>query len=203
MTKIFIASANLGKIKEFKSIVDEFQTHMSLDLVCVSLNGFFIPEPDEPFDTFHENACHKARFYGEKTGMLALADDSGLCIEALDGFPGVKTKDFWVSCGGIDEAILKLQDLLENTSNKSAYYEASIALYCPRTKNTYYQNNREYGTLTFSAQKGVFGFGFDSIFIPKGYQDTFSILGPDVKNAVSHRARATKQLLHDVFSKKC
>jgi XTP/dITP diphosphohydrolase len=197
MKKLIIASTNHGKIKEILSVIESFNIS---DLEIGSLLDYHITEPDEPYDTFEENAAHKAEYYGKILNEMTLCDDSGLCVDALSGFPGVKTKDFAVECGGLQAAFLALELLLQDHQNKQASFHSSLALYVPEGEQVIIRSAAEKGTLTFPARGETgFGFGFDPVFIPVGYTQTFSELGMDIKNKIGHRGRVLVQLIQDCF----
>src|SRR5687768_3052259 len=109
--QLLIATQNQVKFARIKAILDSINSEINL----LSLNNLDIPEPDEPYDTFAENALHKAKYYAQQTGLNTLSEDSGLCINALDGFPGVRTKEFKLESGGIDQACATLQQRLQNS----------------------------------------------------------------------------------------
>ena len=192
--KIFIASTNKGKILEIKELIKSSKLS---GIFTETLEDNFLKEPDEPYDSFLENAKHKALYYGDYTNIPTICDDSGLCIEALNDFPGVKTKDFSEKCGGFNNAFLELEKLLANQGNTKAYFQTAIALYFPETKDFIVSESQSYGHISFPA-KGTEGFGFDPIFIPNGFQKSLAELGLEIKNQTSHRSKAIKKLLTEV-----
>ncbi|MBM3466765.1 MAG: non-canonical purine NTP pyrophosphatase [Alphaproteobacteria bacterium] len=189
--KIFVASTNKGKILEIKELIKSSKLS---NLVIETLEGNFIKEPDEPYDSFLENAKHKALYYVEHTKLPTVCDDSGLCIEALNDFPGVKTKNFLEKCGSLNNAFTELEKLLTKHSNRRAYFQTAICLCLADTKRFIISEARSYGYITFPA-RGTQGFGFDPIFIPEGYTGTLAELGTRIKNQVSHRSEAIKKLI--------
>ena len=191
MKKLVIASTNQGKIAEITKILHDL--NLSHFNIC-SLNNEMLPEPDEPYNDFLSNATHKATYYGKALNEMTLSDDSGLCIEALDGFPGVRTKEFLIESGGKREALDLLEAMLKPHTNYRAYYQSALTLYDPHEDRFFFEENKEYGTMTFPA-RGENGFGFDSIFMPEGYMQTMAELSLDRKNDISHRAKALKQLM--------
>jgi XTP/dITP diphosphohydrolase len=184
--KIIIASGNPGKLKEIRAILNSC-TNLPLDIS--SIQGMAIPEPDEPYPTFMENACHKAKYYADFTKGPTLSEDAGLCIEALDGFPGLKTKDFYIESGGLEQAYKKLQAMLANTNNYKAYFICAAALYLPKQDKFVTYEGLAHGAMAFPPQ-GELGFGYDPIFIPEGFDKTMAELGEEHKNQSGHRAKA-------------
>lgn len=188
--QIVIASTNQGKIKEISALLQGFDIGSLSDY-----NN--IPEPDEPYDSFMENAIHKAKYYAQIIQQPTLSEDAGLCIPALNNFPGVRTKDFAQECGSMREAFLELEQRLTNFTDKSAFYKCAAALYNPFTKSLITFEADEYGHLAFPA-KGKHGFGFDPVFVPEGYNSTMAELGLDIKNKISHRAKAINGIINKI-----
>ena len=189
--KIVIASTNLGKIQEISKI---FNSTVGLKTKLQSLLDYKITAPDEPYDSFLMNAIHKAKYYAKHTKIATLSEDSGLNIEALSGFPGVRTRELIDECGGITNTFQKLEQLLSHTQNLSAYFNSATALYDPKQDLLITHEARDYGTISFPP-RGKAGFAFDPIFIPVGYNQTFAELGIEIKNKISHRARAIHGLI--------
>ena len=192
--KILIATTNQGKINEILKILE---TAQQSPIEIVSLNDYSIPEPHEPFDTFQENAIHKARYYGQLTNLVTLADDSGLCIEELNGFPGVKTKDFAELCGNFKKAFLMIEKMLAPRSNKNSYFQTTFALYDPEKDQYITYEAQLFGQISFPP-RGTEGFGFDPIFIPTGFDMTLAELGNDIKNNISHRVQALQKMIQEL-----
>lgn len=190
---IFVASTNKGKILE----IEELVRNSKLNIAIEKLEYNLVKEPGEPYDTFLENANHKAFYYSEYTKHPTICDDSGLCIEALNGFPGVKTKDFLEKCGSFSNAFIELEKLLANHRNTKAYFQTAVSIYFPETKSFICCESQSYGCIAFPA-KGGEGFGFDPVFIPEGFNKSLAELGLDVKNQISHRSKAIKKLLIEV-----
>jgi len=192
--KFFVASTNKGKILEIKELIKSSKlSSFSIE----ALEDNLIKEPDEPYDNFLENAKHKALYYVNHTKLPTICDDSGLCIEALNGFPGVKTKNFLEKCGSLNNAFAELEKLLANYDNRKAYFQTAICLYLPDTKNFIVSEARSYGYITFPA-RGVQGFGFDPIFIPEDSSAHLAELGVKLKNQVSQRSAAIKKLVVNI-----
>lgn len=189
--KLVIASHNNGKIKE---IVDLIAT---LGLQVISAGELGIEEPEETGLTFAENASLKARNTTEKTGLPALADDSGLVIPALDGSPGIysarwaENKDFSVAFERIKKELSEKN--IADANGISAYFICVLCLSLPRGQEHIFEGRID-GSLRFPA-KGEKGFGYDPIFIPEGYEITFAEMEAKEKHAISHRAKAFEKFL--------
>lgn len=181
INKILIASNNPGKVTEIQALVKQY------NIECISLIGKDIEEPEETGLTFLENAILKAKYYGEIFNLPALADDSGLCIDALDGFPGVisakiagPNKDYFSAFAIIKE---KLNDI--NLESSSAHFICSLALWTPDELLVDFEGKLN-GRISFPA-KGINGFGYDSVFTADGYNKTLADLSSAEKNSISHR----------------
>lgn len=189
-TPIVIASHNEGKVREFRELLAPFGFDVK------SARELNLTEPEETGDTFEANAELKARAASQASGLLALADDSGLCVAALDGAPGIysarwagEAKDFSFAATRIAQ---ELQQLGIDPVGASAYFVCVLSLAYPDgTMRTI--RGEIHGTLTFPA-RGTRGFGYDPIFVPTGYLETFGELDPALKNRMSHRAQAFTQL---------
>lgn len=186
--KILIASTNPGKINEISAILN---TNKNIEIQTIA--DMNIQEPDEPFDTFMDNARHKAKYYATITGEVTLSEDAGLCIEALDGLLGVRTKDFITECGGLSNSFKKLEELLTG-DNFNAYFICAAVLYMPASDIYITHEEIDRGVISFPP-RGEHGFGLDPIFIPNGYNKTMAELGPIVKNTIGHRALAVRGIL--------
>ncbi|SRR5260221_142199 len=187
MREILLASTNKGKISEFnKLLVDSNLKIVSLDEI-----GKRIPAPEETGKTFKENALEKARYYSHESGYVCIADDSGLEVDALDKRPGINSARF-IKGTDVDRYMSILKEL-DSSTNRSARYVCLLA---------YVDINKKIektfrGTLEGkigNGPKGVNGFGFDPIFVPEGYNQTVAELGIEVKNKISHRARAIQKM---------
>ena len=191
--KLLIASGNPGKAAELHALFLPYNTE------TISLAGFEIEEPEETGITFAENALLKAEYYGKATGLLALADDSGLSIDALDGFPGVYSARF----AGPNKDFTKAFDLIEEKLREKglkespAFFTCALALYWPDGHIQQFEG-KVTGKISFPASKTK-GFGYNQIFIPDGFNKSFADLGAIEKNKISHRAFALKQLIAECF----
>ena len=186
--KIVLATKNRGKVAEFAAILGD-----KVELITQAEAGI-TESAEENGTTYAENSRLKAKFIFEKTGLPTMADDSGLECDALDGAPGVYTARF-AGDGATDSTnIDKLLAVLDEEENRKARFVAHITLVMPN-----YEIHCE-GTLNGEitrGRRGTNGFGYDPVFIPEGYDKTFAELGVDVKNGISHRARAVKKLLDE------
>ncbi|MCE3233078.1 MAG: Xanthosine triphosphate pyrophosphatase [Rickettsiaceae bacterium] len=191
-TKLLIASGNQGKVMEIRELMSEFNVQI------IAASEFDIAEPEEIGKTFIENAELKARYYGGKTGLPALADDSGLCVDALNGEPGIYSARWAGADKNFAEAISRVQTEMTGKDNNKAKFVCALSLYWPNLNKMESVEGSIDGTLTFP-QKGKGGFGYDPIFIPKGYNETFGELHHEVKQKISHRAVAFDNLIKKCF----
>ncbi len=180
---ILVATANAGKLTEIKALLKD------LPVKIVTPGDVLGKEVDvdETGKTFSENALLKAQTLAEKTSLSTIADDSGLCVEAIDGQPGVLSRRFIP--GTDQDRNLHILKLLQRQNDRRAYFESVICFFDPRDSSIQYFKGRVDGMIA-TAEKGENGFGYDPIFVPDGFMETFAELGEAVKNKVSHRARA-------------
>ena len=186
MRSLLLGTRNPGKVIEIVSILANSDWSFS------SLQEFpNVGEAEENFSTFAENAIAKASFYASATGLCALADDSGLEVEALGGAPGVFSARYaGVNASDADRRTLLLSELAKvGDSNRRARFVAVVAIATPDGKILNISEGICNGTITF-APRGTGGFGYDPLFIPDGYDQTFAELPDTIKNQISHRARA-------------
>ena len=186
MMKLIIASNNKHKIYEIKKILGE-----KFDEIISIKEAGIDHETVEDGTTFMENAIKKAREIAEISGSYALADDSGICCDALDGAPGIYSARF---SGGTDEDNNDLLiEKLRDKEDKSAHYTCAMALCSPEGELTLAEGYM-YGTITEN-RRGERGFGYDPLFIPTGETRTVAEMTDEEKNAISHRANALALLL--------
>lgn len=198
---LVIATHNAGKLKEISALLEPH------GLKCLSAGSLGLPEPPETGKTFVENALIKARASAEASGIVALADDSGLSVDALDGRPGVYTADWaerqwfegdpgrdWYMAMGKVEGML--QELGLGT-DRSAAFHCVLAIAWPDGESAVYEG-RCPGSLTWPP-RGTMGFGYDPVFVPEGSDQTFAEIDPDAKHATSHRADAFRKLVAEQF----
>lgn len=179
LEKIVVASGNANKIREIKQIFSDTEI---IPMQSLGFDGD-IPETGE---TFKENAEIKAKFIAEKFCVPALADDSGLCVDALGGAPGVYSARF--SGGGDEENRRLLLKKLENENNRSAHFTSAVCLYLP-DGTKYFGEGETHGQILFK-DTGSNGFGYDCIFYSDDLKKSFGIASAEEKNRVSHRYRA-------------
>ncbi|MDP4575228.1 RdgB/HAM1 family non-canonical purine NTP pyrophosphatase [Qipengyuania sp. G39] len=198
---LVIATHNAGKLKEISALLEPH------GVKCLSAGSLGLPEPAETGTTFVQNALIKARASAEASGLVALADDSGLSVDALDGRPGVYTADWaerqWFEGDpGRDwyMAIGKVEGMLQEKgadAPRSCAFHCVLALAWPDGEYAVYEGKAP-GTLTWPP-RGTMGFGYDPVFVPVGREQTFAELDPAEKHAISHRADAFKKLVAEQF----
>lgn len=199
--QIIVASHNAGKVREITALLGPY------GLVPVSAGEMGLPEPAETGTTFIENATLKALAAATATGIVALADDSGLCVDALGGAPGVYTADWaeraayeggpgrdWYMAMGKVEG--KLAELGPDV-NRAAHFVCTLALAWPDGHVDCFEG-RVAGSLVWPP-RGKRGFGYDPVFVPLGHTATFGEMEPEAKHAMSHRADAFRQLVAAAF----
>ena len=189
-SQLVVASHNEGKVREIKALLGPHGIN------AVSAGSLGLPEPDETGTTFAANAELKAHASAKASGHAALADDSGLCVEALGGDPGIYsarwaglTKDFRV-------AMNRVHDELRHKGLKTspAKFVCALSIALPSGDVQTFQGE-VHGSLTFPP-RGDHGFGYDPIFIADGMEESFAEIDPAKKHAMSHRAKAFEKLLH-------
>lgn len=184
MQELVIASNNPGKILEIKPMIEE------ISLLSLKDIGF-TDDIAEPFHTFEENAFAKASAIHKFCGKNVFADDSGLCVNALNGEPGVDSAHY----SGVrddEKNLQKVLDKLEGAADRTAFYKAVICLIW--NGEVYYFDGICEGTIT-SERQGTGGFGYDPVFIPAGFDQTFGQLPLAVKNGISHRGKAVRKMV--------
>jgi XTP/dITP diphosphohydrolase len=189
--ELLIASKNAGKVKEFEQLL------AGLPINLRSANEFGdLAEPEETGNTFADNALLKAIYYAEKTGIIALADDSGLVVDALNGAPGVFSARYAGTGATNQERIDKLLNELSKTqdSARSARFICSMALAGQNGKILHLAEGVCEGKIA-DQSSGSNGFGYDPIFIPDGYSQSFGELSSEIKAKISHRGQATDKII--------
>lgn len=189
--ELLIATKNIGKVKELENLLADSPVRLR------SLNDFpNVPEAVETGATFAENARLKARFYAAQTGLLALADDSGLAVEALGGAPGIFSARYAGDDASNAERIEKLLSELKATGdeNRRARFVCAIAIADARGEIKFLAEGICNGAIA-KAATGKNGFGYDPIFIPDNFNRTFGELSDNVKREISHRALAIKKII--------
>jgi XTP/dITP diphosphohydrolase len=194
LTQLLIASKNEGKVQEIRELLADFNIQ-----VVSAVDFTDIVEPEETGKSFKENAELKARYYSQHTNLPALADDSGLCVDALKGAPGIYSARW--AAGGKDFglAINRIKDEVKasGAANNNAEFVCALALCWPDGHMESFEGYVK-GALTFPP-KGEKGFGYDPIFIPRGYNKTFAEISSEDKHRISHRADAFNKLIQACF----
>lgn len=191
MKEIVLATGNNHKVAEISSIFNDAKIEINLITLDQIENP---PTVDEDQLTFADNALKKARTLSRYTKKPAIADDSGLVVDALDGQPGILSAR-WAGAHGDDQANLELvlhqmKDVSDNL--RQAKFVCAAALVMPDGREFVVEGEIA-GSLTFST-RGSNGFGYDPIFVPDGYQITTAEMDPEEKNLISHRAIAFRRL---------
>lgn len=190
--RIVAATHNPGKAQELAALLEgRFEVAAAGELG--------LPEPEETEATFVGNAVLKARAAADRSGLIALADDSGLSVRALDGAPGVFSARWAGPAKDFALAMDKVRERLEEVAadDLSAWFSCALAVAWPKGPVVAVEGRID-GTLTFPP-RGTRGFGYDPIFVPEGGAQTFGEMDPAEKDAVSHRARAFAQLKAALF----
>jgi XTP/dITP diphosphohydrolase len=184
--RIVVASHNAGKLREIDALL------APLGLIVTGAGALGLPEPDETGLTFEDNAILKARASADASGIAALADDSGLAVDALDGAPGIYSarwagpeKDFTAAMARIERELAG--------RDASAKFVCVLALAEPHGDVETFRGEIP-GHLTFPP-RGTRGFGYDPIFIADGMRESFAEIDPALKHAISHRAKAFEELV--------
>lgn len=187
---LVLATRNKGKIAEMQRLLDEHAGAIHV----VSSSEFNVDDVEETGDTFEANAILKALTISRATGLPALADDSGLCIDALNGAPGIYSAR-WAGEHGNDQANIDrvLQQLSDvKDGDRGAQFVCVIAMARPDGATEVVRGELRGKILT--AQKGVHGFGYDPIFQPQGFDQTLAEMAPEKKDDISHRGQALREI---------
>jgi len=192
--KLVIATHNPGKLREIAALIEP------LGIACVGAEELGLPEPEEIGNTFVDNADLKAREAADLSGLPALGDDSGLAVDALHGMPGIFSARWAEDSQGKRDwmrAMQKVWDEVQATEPNAptaAHFVCALSLAWPNDGQTEAFEGRVEGTLTWPP-RGDKGFGYDPLFIPAGYDQTFGEMDPDQKHKISHRADAFRKLV--------
>ena len=188
MAKIIIATRNSKKLSEIEVLMKDFKLEF-----CSQLD-FDLKSCDEPYDTFIENALAKARYASKNTGLPAIADDSGICVDILKGKPGIHSARYAGKSATDEKNIKKLLKVLNDEINRKAHFHCSIV---------FIRNHLDpepviaegfwYGEI-LKQMKGSNGFGYDPIFLDYKTEKAAAELNSKVKNRISHRAQALQKL---------
>jgi XTP/dITP diphosphohydrolase len=192
--KLVIATHNPGKLREIADLVEP------LGIACVSAAELGLPEPEEIGNTFVDNADLKAREAADLSGLPALADDSGLAVDALHGLPGIFSarwaeddegnRDFYRAMGRVWAEI----EAAGPDAGHDAHFVCALSIAWPNDGQTEAFEGRVDGSLVWPP-RGDKGFGYDPMFVPAGGDRTFGEMDPAEKHAISHRARAFERLV--------
>lgn len=187
MDKLILASRNKNKIEEMKELV----AHLGIE-VFSALDFPDLEEVEEDKPTLEGNALKKARYVNKQTGIPALSDDTGLEVEALDGAPGVYSARYAGEDATYQDNVLKLLAALHGKSNRKAQFRTVVALV---------DGDKEYtfegvcqGSI-IQEQQGSKGFGYDPIFMPEDFAETFAQMDTSIKNLISHRGKAVQKFV--------
>lgn len=190
--RLVVASHNQGKVREISALL------APLGLQVVSAGELDLPEPEETEVTFEGNARLKAEAAMTASGLAALSDDSGLCVDALDGAPGIYSarwagpaKDFAVAMRKVEDELIAAGATAP--SDRAAHFVCALCLSVPGRPSEVF-TGRVHGKMVWPP-RGEHGFGYDPVFRPDGHDITFGEMDPDAKHAMSHRALAFAQLV--------
>ncbi|MGB1044696.1 MAG: RdgB/HAM1 family non-canonical purine NTP pyrophosphatase [Candidatus Puniceispirillaceae bacterium] len=202
--QLVIATHNKGKLREITALFDGF------DFTVIAADSLGLAEPEETETSFRGNALLKARAAAQASSLPALADDSGLAVAALDGAPGIYSARWAAPDGDFDKAMQRVHDELTCVGAKdfgatdlgatdlSAQFICALAVVWPDGDEVCVEG-RVSGRISWPP-RGNLGFGYDAIFQPDGYHQSFGEMAPQEKHAMSHRADAFAQLLQQVFT---
>lgn len=195
MQKLVLASNNVGKVKEFQALL------APLNFQIIPQGELGIPSAEEPHSTFVENALAKARHASAASGLSALADDSGICVHALDGRPGVKSARFAGDSANDAANNRKLIAELEIHAIRGAHYVCALVFVdSVNDPEPLIVQTRWYGQIIADA-RGVNGFGYDPHFYLPDLKMTAAELNPGQKNLISHRGQALRELITQLKSR--
>jgi XTP/dITP diphosphohydrolase len=192
--KLVIATHNRGKLREISALMQPF------GIQCIAASDLDIPEPEETGVTFADNADLKARFSADLSGLPALADDSGLCVDALQGRPGIFSARWAENEEGNRDwmrAMDRVWQEVEATgpdASRDAHFACALAIAWPNDGQCETFDGRVDGTLVWPP-RGERGFGYDPMFVASGYDQTFGEMEPEEKHRISHRADAFRKLV--------
>ena len=191
ITSLVLASHNAGKLREIAALLEP------LGIQVTSAGALGLPEPEETGDTFEANAELKAVAAATVAGMIALSDDSGLVVPALDGAPGIYSARWAGAQKDFTFAMQRVHDELTargiETNDCPAYFVCVLSLAQP-DGSTHSVRGEIHGTLAYPP-RGTHGFGYDAMFIANGHTQTFGEIEPSAKHAISHRAVAFAKLV--------
>lgn len=184
--RLVIASHNPGKVREIADLLAPFGVRVE------TVAALGLPEPEETGSTFAENAALKALAAARGAGAVALSDDSGLVVPALDGAPGIYSARWAGPEKDFGQAMARVEERLGGNPDRRAYFVCSLALAWPDGHVEIFEGEA-HGRLVWPLRGGR-GFGYDPMFVPEGHDETFGEMEPSRKHAISHRARAFAKL---------
>jgi len=193
MKKIIFATNNLHKLSEVRALLENI-----FEIVSLKDIGFYgdIPETGA---TLAENAAQKSHFIFERYGLDCFADDTGLEVDALDGAPGVYSARYAGEHASYEENVTKLLDALSGEENRKACFKTVVSLILNGIE---FQFEGRVDGLILEQRTGNSGFGYDPVFLPEGYAESFAEISPELKNRISHRGKAMQKLLEFLRKKR-
>ena len=189
--RLVIATHNPGKLSEIQDLLEPY------GVAVTSAGDLSLPEPVEDGETFKENALIKARAAAKASNLPALADDSGLAVDALGGAPGIHSARWAGPDKNFTEAMERVWELILESENRKAHFVCALALVWPDGNEEVFEGRVD-GTLVWPPT-GDRGFGYDPMFQPEGFFITFGEMEPAAKHRISHRAHAFEQLVDGCF----
>ena len=180
-----VASHNPGKVAELEELLEPF------GITTIGAATLGLPEPEETGTTFEDNALLKARAAAQTSSLIAIADDSGIVVPAIGGAPGIYSARWAGPEKDFRPAMARVQRELADRERR-AYFVAVLALVWPGGEEALFRGDA-HGRLVWPP-RGDKGFGYDPMFVPDGYEETFGEQGPELKYKISHRARAFAKL---------
>ena len=187
LTEIIFATHNKHKLDEVRAMLSPLRINI------IGAADVGLPDVDETGATFAENALLKADAGFKLLGKPVLAEDAGLCINALGGMPGLRTARFADESGGYPAAFRRINEMLGDNPDRSAYFNCTMALVFNENSQHIF-TGRMTGRIAHNAYIGGKQFGYDPIFMPDGFDKTTAELGDEIKNTISHRFRALEQI---------
>lgn len=194
LSKILFASHNAGKIAEIKQMLEP------LGIEVISAAEVTFPDVEETGSTFTENSLLKSQTIAKELGIPCLADDSGLCVDALNGAPGVYSARYAPE-RDFDKGIERLLKEMSESANKSraAHFACVVSLAWPDGRYKLFEGRVD-GYIAEQKMPGSEGFGYDPVFVPQGYDRSFAQMSKEEKNNMSHRGRAMKKFKEYLIS---
>ena len=194
LSEVIFASHNAGKIAEIKQMLEP------LGIKVKSAAELDLPDVEENGSTFADNSLIKSTTIAKYTGLPCIADDSGLCVDALDGAPGVYSARY-APDRDFNKGMDKLLAEMAKSSNQSrkAHFSCVVSLAYPNGKYQLFEGRVD-GQIATAKMEGIEGFGYDPLFIPDGYSVSFAQMNKEEKNKISHRGRAMQKFKEYIIS---